>query len=193
VTVRGVDLACELHSRIGTAATILATGDDARAVAEAAERAGFSVVLAELLAPRERIAERTTGVAFSSSLLADRLSGWLDWAMQDPRLPVGVFAGGAATAAALAVAAKSPRIGALITRGGCPDRAGALLARIDCPTLLAVGAGDPEALDRAHRAVRQMTAPARIHVLGGNGSEIAALAIAWFRTQLVAAQELRLG
>ncbi|MBR7518900.1 phosphoribosyltransferase, partial [Mycobacterium tuberculosis] len=73
------------------------------------------------------------------------------WAGGEPavaHLPVGLFGASTGAAAALAAAvALGARIGAVVSRGGRPDLAGALLAQVRAPTLLIVGGRDMDVLD----------------------------------------------
>jgi putative phosphoribosyl transferase len=128
-------------------------------------------------------------------LLAGRLLAATDWLAAEQRtagLPIGLF--GASTGAALLAAAERPqRIAAVVSRGGRPDLAGAALGRVLAPTLLIVGALDPQVLELNRRAAGRLTCPHRLAVVPGAGhlfeepgalDEVAGLAGTWFNTHL---------
>ncbi|VTR92983.1 family transcriptional regulator : DeoR family transcriptional regulator OS=Mesorhizobium sp. LNHC252B00 GN=X743_07280 PE=4 SV=1: Abhydrolase_5 [Gemmata massiliana] len=164
-------------------------------VAEQLQSAGLATLLIDLLtADEERIDERTRRIRFDIDLLADRLCGAIEWLAAHPRthgLRVGLF--GASTgggAAAVAAAHEPGKVGAVVSRGGRPDLAGAALFAVLCPTLLIVG-GDDEMIEELNRAaLAQIGAPVKelIVVPGashlfeepGKLDEVAHLAAGWF-------------
>jgi pimeloyl-ACP methyl ester carboxylesterase len=148
-----------------------------RQVAASLQEAGLATLLLDLLTPGE---ERSDTLShrwrFAIPMLADRLTGAVDWLGQAGRaagvapssLPLGLF--GASTGAAAAVisaAARPAAIGAIVCRGGRPDLAPAALPRVRCPTLFIVGGADSEVLALNQQAASAMTAPHRLSVIPG--------------------------
>ena len=168
-----------------------------RAVAQSLVADGFATLLFDLLTPEEEIAERhTRHLRFDIPLLADRLLGALEWVRHQHRLanlPVGLFGASTGAAAALIVAARSPEVCAVVSRGGRPDLAGSALADVQCPTLLIVGGADLEVLELNRKALQRMTAPTTIHIVPGATHlfeepgalrEVTTVAASWFRKHL---------
>jgi len=170
-----------------------------RAVAERLQREGFATLLLDLLTAEEEAADRRTGhLRFDIGLLAGRLlsaTGWLDrTAAYRPAL--GYF--GASTGAAAALLAASQlgdRVGAIVSRGGRPDLAGAALPAVSAPTLLIVGELDRTVLDLNRQAARQLAGvhelavvPGATHLFEEPGAlaQVAELAANWFRKYLLA-------
>jgi pimeloyl-ACP methyl ester carboxylesterase len=80
-----------------------------------------------------------------------------------------------------------------VSRGGRPDLAASILARVQCPTLLIVGGNDVEVLHLNRRAQQQMTAPTSLHIVAHAGHlfeepgallEVSRLASDWFQRHL---------
>lgn len=170
-----------------------------RRVAATLNAAGFGTLLVDLLTPAEEDADRLTGEhRFDIDLLARRLIGAVDWLRGErdvSSLPIGLF--GASTGAAAALVAAAVRrddVGAVVSRGGRPDLAGAALADVLAPTLLIVGGADPQVLELNERALRLLRAPAKrlvvvpraTHLFEEPGAldEVARLAAAWFAQYL---------
>jgi putative phosphoribosyl transferase len=167
-------------------------------VAGELRRAGLGTLLIDLLTPdEERVDELTRHHRFDIGLLADRLGAATEWlgseqATQD--MAIGLFGASTGGGAALVTAARNPgRIGAVVSRGGRPDLAGAALPIVKAPTLLIVGGRDPVVLDLNQRAMSQMSAPVRLEVVpnathlfeeGGALEEVAQLAARWFGRHL---------
>lgn len=117
-----------------------------RLVAAALRRTGLATLLPDLLTPAEAH-DRASGS--DVALLAERLQAAVRWAAGYPlsaNLPLGLFGVGTGAAAALEVAAAlGRRIGAVVSRGGRPDLVSPrTLLRVAAPTLLIVGAHDPD-------------------------------------------------
>ena len=71
-------------------------------------------------------------------------------------------------AAALVVAAELPDVvSAVVSRGGRPDLAGEVLARVRCPTLLVVGGADEPVLELNRQAMAAMEAPTELEIVPG--------------------------
>jgi dienelactone hydrolase len=165
-----------------------------RAVARALREAGLGTLLLDLLsAEEERIDQATARLRFDIPLLARRLMVATEWAGRASLggLPLGYFGASTGAAAALVAAACAPDlVRAVVSRGGRPDLAGGALTRVRAPTLLIVGGHDREVLELNRQALRQLRAPAVLHVIPrathlfaepGALEEVAALAAGWFR------------
>ena len=108
-------------------------------------------------------------------------------------LPLGLFGASTGAAAALVAAAREPRVGAIVSRGGRPDLAGRRLAAVAAPTLLIVGGEDREVLELNRQALAQLTGekqlaivPGATHLFEEPGTldEAARLAAEWFAKHL---------
>jgi putative phosphoribosyl transferase len=166
-------------------------------VAEHLQRAGFATLLLDLLTTHEEQLDlRSRELRFDIGLLGRRLVGAIDWlaARFGTELPIGLFGASTGAAAALVAAvARADRVAAVVSRGGRPDLAGPALERLTAPTLLIVGALDPQVLELNRRAAERLTCPHRLAVVPGAGhlfeepgalDEVAGLAGAWFNTHL---------
>jgi putative phosphoribosyl transferase len=168
-----------------------------RLVAATLNRAGLATLLFDLLTPSEELDRANV---FDVELLGSRLVAATRWAAARPglgRLPVGYFGASTGAAAALWAAAElGDGIGAVVSRGGRPDLAGARLAEVTAPTLLIVGGLDRVVLDLNREAMARMRCERRLEVVPGAThlfeepgtlDEVARLACEWFRTHLVSA------
>jgi putative phosphoribosyl transferase len=165
-----------------------------RQVAAALGRAGFATLLLDLLTPEEETADRASGrFRFDIELLAGRLLAAADWLAEEQHtagLPVGLFgASTGAGAALLAVAERPQAAAAVVSRSGRPDLAGAALGRVLAPTLLVVGALDPQVLELNRAALGRLRAEATLEVVAGAShlfeepgtlERVAELAVGWF-------------
>ncbi|MFL5341309.1 MAG: dienelactone hydrolase family protein [Gemmataceae bacterium] len=170
-----------------------------RAVAERLHDAGLGTLLFDLLtADEEAVDVRTARLRFDIALLADRLVGAADWLAQQPAaagMPIGYFGASTGGGAALVAAAQRPEaIGAVVSRGGRPDLAGAALRHVQAPTLLIVGGRDEPVIEMNEDALRQLGArdkqlvivPGATHLFEEPGTleEVARLAGEWFTRHL---------
>ncbi|HET9271929.1 MAG TPA: dienelactone hydrolase family protein [Vicinamibacterales bacterium] len=167
-------------------------------VAHILERRGFATLLVDLLTSDEEQVDRATAaLRFDISMLAQRLTGVVDWLREQretARLRVGLFGASTGAAAALITAADRPHsIAAVVSRGGRPDLGGHALARVTAPTLLIVGSLDTTVLQMNRAAMAQMRGPAALEIVEGAThlfeepgalSEVAELAADWFETHL---------
>lgn len=165
-----------------------------RFVAQELNRRGFATLLIDLLTrAEEAVDQRTRHLRFDIALLAERLQAATEWLKQNPdtyALAIGYFGASTGAAAALAAAADyGDAIGAVVSRGGRPDMAGAALARVLAPTLLIVGERDPLVIKLNEEALAQLTAikqllivPQATHLFEEPGTleEVARLAGDWF-------------
>jgi dienelactone hydrolase len=172
-----------------------------RFVAGELNRSGLATLLIDLLSLEEEAVDmRTAHLRFDIALLAERLVGATDWLVHTPDtrgLNIGYF--GASTGAAAALVAGAVRgkpIGAIVSRGGRPDLAGAALAQVRAPTLLIVGGEDHvvidlnrAAYDRLNCEKQLIIVPQATHLFEEPGAleEVARLACQWFTRYLAGA------
>lgn len=163
-------------------------------MAEALHGRSLGTLLFDLLEPPE--AEDRANV-FDIGSLAQRLLAATAWVRAVPEceaLPIGYFGASTGAAAALvaAVAPGSP-VAAVVSRGGRPDLAEAVLASVRAPTLLIVGGVDTQVLELNQDAQRQLQRSNRLSVVAGAThlfeepgtlEAVAALAGDWFRDHL---------
>ncbi|MEU8287038.1 dienelactone hydrolase family protein [Micromonospora sp. NPDC048905] len=168
------------------------------AVARTLHGRGLGTVLVDLLSPAEdEVDARTAELRFDIGLLASRLAGIIDWlAVERPAgdVPIGLFGASTGAAAALvAAASRADRVGAVVSRGGRPDLAGAALAQVRTPTLLLVGGLDEEVITLNERALAELgkigelrVIPGATHLFEEPGTleQVAEQAGAWFTTRL---------
>ena len=169
-----------------------------RSVATALNEAGLATLLFDLLTPdEERIDQQTRAFRFDIDLLANRLTGAIDWVdSQAPLrdLRIGLFGASTGAAAALIAAAHRPEaVGAVVSRGGRPDLAGEALARVRSPTLLIVGGQDSTVISLNRTAGERLMAqnqlaivPGATHLFEESGAleEVTRLACGWFKQHL---------
>jgi putative phosphoribosyl transferase len=171
-----------------------------RQVAATLGRVGFATLLLDLLTLEEEAADRQSGrLRFDVELLAGRLlaaAGWLAADQRTAGLPIGLFGASTGAGAALLAAAERPQtVAAVVSRGGRPDLAGAALGRVQAPTLLIVGAFDPQVLELNRAALGRLGSEASLEVVPGAShlfeepgtlGRVAELAVAWFTRWLAA-------
>lgn len=169
-----------------------------RFVAEFLRSSDLGTLLFDLLtAEEERLDSRTGHLRFDIDLLAQRLAGamqWLDSEQDSKGLSVGLFGASTGGSAALVAAARHPeKVGAVVSRGGRPDLAGADLPRVRAPTLLIVGSSDQQVIQLNELAMSRMTAPVELAIVPGAThlfeepgtlDDVARLARSWFRKHL---------
>ncbi|MCX5305985.1 MULTISPECIES: phosphoribosyltransferase family protein [Streptomyces] len=163
-----------------------------RSVAADLNRAGLATLLFDLLTPDEE-ADRAN--VFDIGPLARRLADATAWLRRREALPTGWFGASTGAAAALWAAGEAGAdIGAVVSRGGRPDLAGARLAAVRAPTLLIVGGRDSTVLDLNRRAQRELRCENRLEVVPGAThlfeepgalDEVAGLARDWFTRHLL--------
>jgi putative phosphoribosyl transferase len=171
-----------------------------RFVAQVLSNAGLGTLLFDLLTPDEEEIDRLTAEhRFDIALLARRLVGATDWLGREPetgRLRVGYFGASTGAAAALIAAALRPElVRAVVSRGGRPDLAEDVLAKVMAPTRLIVGSRDPEVLKLNEQAFAELGGPKDLAVVPGAThlfeepgtlERVAELAVGWFDKHLVA-------
>jgi putative phosphoribosyl transferase len=114
-----------------------------RFVARQLNAGGLATLLMDLLTEdEERVDVRTRHLRFDIPLLAERPARASEWAKDQQalaNLAIGYFGASTGGGAALVAAAERPQgIGAVVSRGGCPDLVAAALPRVSAPTLLIV-------------------------------------------------------
>lgn len=167
-------------------------------VAGVLRKAGLGTLLMDLLSEDE---DADSAKHFDVPLLTGRL-GWVtDWIGEygaTGLLPLGLFGASTGAAAAFAFAASRPdRIVALVSRGGRPDLAGpGVLAAVQAPSLLLVGALDTRVLALNHTAHDTLTCEKHLEIIPGAShlfeepgrlEIVAFLTVAWFDRYLSAA------
>lgn len=166
-------------------------------VARVLETAHIGTFLFDLLTREEDETDRRTGkLRFDIGLLARRLRQATDWAMELPQIKDikrGYFGASTGAAAALLAAAELQDTGAVVSRGGRPDLAGAALPKVKAPTLLIVGGNDDEVIALNRTAMAEMNCERRLEVVRGAThlfeepgalEEVARLAREWFERHL---------
>ena len=144
-----------------------------RFVAGVLNEGGLATLLFDLLTqPEEAEDTYTAALRFNIGLLAERLVGAADWLRRrddTQALDVGYFGASTGGGAALVAAAERPQfIGAVVSRGGRPDLAGATLLRVRAPTLLIVGGNDTPVIAMNREALAQLrTATKRLEIVPG--------------------------
>jgi putative phosphoribosyl transferase len=171
-----------------------------RQVAQALQAEGLATLLFDLLTPaEEEIDIQTRQFRFDIDLLAKRLAATTDWLRrQSPtaHLRIGYFGASTGAAAALIAAALRPQmIDAVVSRGGRPDLAMAVLAQVKAPVLLIVGGDDEAVIQMNKRALARLRSEAKLEIVPGAThlfeepgtlEQVATLAAAWFRRFLAA-------
>ena len=170
-----------------------------RFVAHTLNAAGMATLLFDLLsAEEEREDQLTAELRFDIPLLTGRVldvTGWLRDRAETRDLPLGYFGASTGAAAALAAAARSDDVAAIVSRGGRPDLALPYLPKVDVPVLLIVGGHDPVVIDMnreaftALRSVKELViVPGASHLFeeAGTLEEVARLASDWFGRYLTA-------
>lgn len=171
-----------------------------RFVAQTLNDAGLATLLFDLLTPEEEAMDPR--LRFDIGLLAIRLGFATDWVLQEPaarNLRIGYFGASTGGGAAMLTAAERPEaVGAIVSRGGRPDLAGATLPIVRAPTLLIVGSVDEavigmnrEAMGHMRCEVRLELVPGATHLFEEPGTleQVAHLASEWFRQYLAAKDE----
>jgi putative phosphoribosyl transferase len=137
-------------------------------VAAALRSAGLATLLFDLLTDGEAADRRNV---FDIELLAERLALATAWVRQQEHtrsLPISYFGASTGAAATLVAAARAPKdIGAIVSRGGRPDMAGAVLDQVRAPTLLIVGGRDVGVLELNQQAYAQLQCEKSLEIVPG--------------------------
>jgi putative phosphoribosyl transferase len=167
-------------------------------VAHTLNKAGLATLLFDLLTPDEESVDiYTRQHRFDIPLLAERLVYATNWVKQQKSiadLAIGYFGSSTGAAAALIAAAELPdEVCAVVSRGGRPDLAGAVLSKVKAPTLLIVGGEDQVVIELNERARDQMRCEVKIEIVPGAThlfeelgalEQVAKLASDWFAGHL---------
>jgi alpha-beta hydrolase superfamily lysophospholipase len=159
-------------------------------VAAALRQAGLATLLLDLLTQRE---ESDRANVFDIELLAARLTvatHWVSRQRETSELRRGYFGASTGAAAALYAAARpDARIAAVVSRGGRPDLALAVLPLVRAPTLLLVGSLDGPVIAMNRRAYNALEGERRLIIVEGAGhlfeepgtmEQVIGHATAWF-------------
>jgi len=169
-------------------------------VARTLNGAGLGTLLFDLLTPEEEALDvHTREHRFNIDLLAERLVHATNWARQQKQARdsrIGYFGSSTGGAAALVAAAQLSRdVGAVVSRGGRPDLAGAALPKVQAPTLLIVGGNDDIVIELNEMARDQMRCEVKLEIIPGAThlfeeagalEQVAKLASDWFVRHLAA-------
>jgi putative phosphoribosyl transferase len=169
-----------------------------RKVARELQDGGLATLLFDLLTSMEEEEDKRTGqLRFDVKLLADRLVTVIDLVAEglgEGVFRIGLFGASTGSAAALIAAAKRPKlVRAIVSRGGRPDLAESALASVRAPTLLIVGAQDPQVLQLNMNALAQLKCIKRMEVVprathlfaeAGTLEQVSWLARDWFNQHL---------
>jgi len=159
-------------------------------VAEVLQQAGLATVLVDLLEDDEA---NDRACVFDIALLAGRLETVADWLAaqaETAQMRLGYFGASTGAGAALVAAAnQGDSVGAIVSRGGRPDLARNVLARVHAPTLLIVGGNDETVLQLNREANDLLQCPRKLEVVPGAShlfpepgalEDVARLARDWF-------------
>ncbi len=167
-----------------------------RFVARVLQEAAIGTLLFDLLtAEEDQIYENR----FNIELITERLAKATEWlSRQDATrgLALGYFGASTGTAAALKAAARQGSwIKAVVSRGGRPDLAMEVLARVEAPTLLIVGANDEVVLGLNQQAYEKLKTTKNLEIIPGAThlfeepgtlEQAARAAASWFKKHLSA-------
>ncbi|SHJ43777.1 Alpha/beta hydrolase family protein [Arenibacter nanhaiticus] len=163
-------------------------------VAKVLQDHGLATLLLDLLTAEEDLVYENR---FNINLLAKRLIAATHWVKNQEHtkaLAMGYF--GASTGAASALRASAflgSDIQAVVSRGGRPDLAMAVLSRVEAPTLFIVGGWDREVVALNQQAFSELRGdhqlvivPEASHLFEEPGKleEVATLSTAWFKEYL---------
>ena len=143
-----------------------------QSVARALRAAGLGTLLFDLLTAEEEQSEmHTRHLRFDIPFLAERLVVVTKWVRNQSAcrdLNVGYFGASTGAAAALVAAAELPEIvRAVVSRGGRPDLAEAVLDRVKAPTLLIVGAADTPVIPLNEQAYVKLQCEKALRIVPG--------------------------
>lgn len=125
---------------------------------------GLSTLDFDLLTPEESAdPARMHDVALLTARLEQALAAL---PAAERQRPIGLLSSDTGTAAALTLAARQPRsVRAVVSRSGRPDLADEVLADVRVPTLLVVGAADPETVEVNRAAYARLRCEKRIDLV----------------------------
>ena len=163
-------------------------------VASVLNQAKIATLLLDLLTQEE---DQIYENRFNIDLLTQRLLSAIDWLRKEKAtvgLKIGLFGASTGAASALSAAAKlGKEISAVVSRGGRPDLAYAVLDKVVSPTLLIVGGNDFGVIELNQDSYKKILAekklaivPGATHLFEEPGAleEVAQLAKDWFKKYL---------
>ena len=167
-------------------------------VAKVLQNAGLGTLLFDLLTANEEAVDAyTRHLRFDIGLLAQRLVAAAEWLQnyEEARsLKVGFFGSSTGGAAALVAAALlGEKVGAVVSRGGRPDLAGAALEKVTPPVLLIVGGYDDIVIQLNEQAYERLKCEKTLKIVAGAShlfeepgtlEAVAQLAADWFARYL---------
>ncbi|MCL4415717.1 MAG: dienelactone hydrolase family protein [Actinobacteria bacterium] len=137
-------------------------------VAQKLQKAGIGTLLIDLLTEDE---DKIYETRFDITLLTYRLIDIIQWLQKQPKtknLSIGLFGASTGAAAALEVAAKlGSKIKAVVSRGGRPDLAMAILDKVTSPTLLIVGGNDFGVIELNESAYKKLRCEKKLEIING--------------------------
>lgn len=137
-------------------------------VAQALNERGLGTLQFDLLTDQEALDRANV---FDIPLLGERVIETMEWARRDATvrtLPVGLFGASTGAAAALVAAAEAPNaVSAVVSRGGRPDLAMAVLGKVRAPTLLIVGGEDHVVIKLNEKAFDELNCEKRFDIVPG--------------------------
>jgi putative phosphoribosyl transferase len=168
-------------------------------VARLLNQQGLNTLLIDLLSEEEEQEDAYSGsLRFDIGLLAERLDEATSWLLSDPDVQgqnVGLFGASTGAGAALVAAARRPEdVKAVVSRGGRPDLADAVLPDVEAATLLIVGSLDypviplnEQAFDRLgcrEKKIEIVSGASHLFEEPGKLEQVAELAANWFVPRL---------
>lgn len=167
-------------------------------VARVIREAGVGTLLFDLFTKEEEAIDAYTGeLRFNVEFLAKRLvdaTGWITSQSETRHLRIGYFGASTGAAAALIGAVELNNVvAAVVSRGGRPDLARNVLAKVKAPTLLIVGGYDDVVIGLNENALARLTCekelkivPGATHLFEEPGTleQVAQLASEWFKKKL---------
>jgi len=128
----------------------------------------FATLLTDLLTAEEDTVYENR---FHIDLLTERLIRVVNWIKNRAltrHLQVGLFGASTGAASALGCAARLPdAVKAVVSRGGRPDLAGAVLNKVSAPTLLLVGRNDNIVLELNRQAYKRLRCVKQLRIIPG--------------------------
>jgi putative phosphoribosyl transferase len=133
---------------------------------------------------------------FDIQLLASRLKEVTEWLAKHDEctdLPIGYFGASTGAAAALIAANATPKVSAIVSRGGRPDLAKDALPSVKAPTLLIVGGLDTDVIRLNWYAYKALLCEKELEIVPGAShlfeekgtmEKVCVLATEWFEKHL---------
>ena len=167
-----------------------------QAIAKTLRDGKLATLLIDLLTAEEEILDlQTHKLRFDIQLLANRVVSVTDWLKTQENtqlLHVGYFGASTGAAAALVAAAQRKKeVKVVVSRGGRPDLAGAMLPLVEAPTLLIVGGNDHQVIGLNEEAMKHMHCEVKLEIVSGAThlfeepgalEQVGDLSRAWFKS-----------